>query len=182
MRTKTKDRITPQQEKFIAELLKGKTQRHAYLAAYPKYKNWKPSSLDAEASKLWKQPKIRQRYDELLEKYRESEQQKVKWTREESVKALRFVVEANQREIERIEQAAEDELDALLVEMNKNPNKATTLMSQYITKKKAKRISMTNNKGITDAVSELNKMQGFNEETINVHGAVVFTGEELLED
>ena len=48
--------------------------------------------------------------------------------------------------------------------------------------RKSRRASQVNNKGITEAVAELNKMQGFNEETINMNGSVVFSGEEDLED
>ena len=55
-------------------------------------------------------------------------------------------------------------------------------MREILKQRKLRRASQVNNKGIIDAVAELNKMQGFNEETINMNGTVVFAGEEELED
>ena len=56
--------LTEKQEKFVVELLKGKTQREAYKAAYDA-KNMKESTIDSKSSLLFKQDKIRARYEEL---------------------------------------------------------------------------------------------------------------------
>ena len=56
--------LTPKQEKFIGELLKGKTQREAYKAAYDTT-HMKDKSVDEKACRLFKDSKIRSRYDEL---------------------------------------------------------------------------------------------------------------------
>jgi len=56
--------LTEKQEKFVLELLKGKTQREAYKAAYDA-KNMKDSTIDSKSSLLFKQDKIRARYEEL---------------------------------------------------------------------------------------------------------------------
>ena len=56
--------LTTNQEIFVQKLIEGCSQREAYRYAYSCAK-WKDSSVDAEASKLFKQPKILQRYEEL---------------------------------------------------------------------------------------------------------------------
>lgn len=56
--------LTEKQEKFVIELLKGKTQREAYKAAYDA-KNMKDATIDSKSSLLFKQDKIRARFEEL---------------------------------------------------------------------------------------------------------------------
>ena len=59
--------LTSKQYKFIDELIKGKSQREAYITAYPKSAKWKENAIDSSASKLMKIPKVFQRYNEILE-------------------------------------------------------------------------------------------------------------------
>jgi hypothetical protein len=176
------NKLTKPQEVFIHELIKGSSQYEAYLKAYPSKKNWKRNSIDCEASKLFKNPKIKQRHDELLNKMRENEQKNTMWTREESIETLRYVIDINKKDLNRIEDAAEEELELLQKQIQENPDKAAMLVQLMLKQRKSRRASQVNNKGITDAVAELNKMQGFNEETINMNGSVVFTGEDELEE
>jgi hypothetical protein len=181
-RTSSKDTLTKPQEIFIQELLKGSTQRQAYLKAYPSKKKWKESSLDSAASSLLKNEKVKTRYEQLLNKMREKEQEKTMWTREQSIETLRYVIDVNKKDLERINKAFEEELEALQKLMQENPEEAPLYLQQILKQRKLRRASKVNNQGIIDAVAELNKMQGFNEETINMNGTVVFTGEEELED
>ena len=181
-RTASKNTLTKPQEIFIQELLKGNTQRQAYLKAYPSRKNWKENSLDAAASTLFKNNKVRKRYDELLNKMREEETKKTMWTREQSIETLRYVIDVNKRDLERINKAFEEELEALQKLMQEDPEKAPQYLKEILKQRKLRRASKVNNQGIIEAVAELNKMQGFNEETINMNGTVIFTGEEELED
>lgn len=176
------NKLTSAQEKFIQELIKGSTQRAAYKKAYPKRRNWKDGSIDCEASKLFKKPQIRQRYDELLQKFRSREEEKSRWSREEAIKTLRFVVDKNKQEIERIQDAAEEELELLAEQIKIEPERANALIKEMIQKRKSRRISSIHNAGIVSAVAELNKMQGYNEENINLNGVVTFVGEDELED
>jgi len=181
-RTSSKNTLTKPQEIFIQELLKGSTQRQAYLKAYPSKKKWKESSLDSAASNLLKNEKVRTRYEQLLNKMREKEQEKTMWTREQSIETLRYVIDVNKKDLERINKAFEEELEVLQKLMQEDPEKAPQYLQQILKQRKLRRASKVNNQGIIDAVAELNKMQGFNEETINMNGTVVFTGEEELED
>ena len=57
---------SPKQEKFIGELLKGKTQREAYKAAYNTSK-WTDKSIDEAACRLLRNSKVNSRYKELKE-------------------------------------------------------------------------------------------------------------------
>lgn len=57
-------KITLKQEKFVQELIKGKSQRQAYKAAYSA-KNMKNTTIDSKASHLLKSDKVAARYNEL---------------------------------------------------------------------------------------------------------------------
>ena len=63
--------LTTKQERFVQELIKGKSQRQAYRIAYPSSKEWKDEAVDSKASTLFKNDKVRQRYDELYKKTEE---------------------------------------------------------------------------------------------------------------
>lgn len=56
--------LTTKQEKFVIELLKGKSQREAYKAAYNATK-MKDKTIDDKASLLWRKEEIRARFEEL---------------------------------------------------------------------------------------------------------------------
>ena len=75
--------LTPKQEKFVQELIKGKSQREAYREAY-NLKTMKDENIDSKASKLFAEVKVRSRYDELIGKGAE----KALWTREQAINDL----------------------------------------------------------------------------------------------
>ena len=171
-------KITMQQETFVNEVLKGKTYTEAYKIAYPNSRKWK-KGVSETASRLAATPKVKALLEKGLEEFREREKLKTGWTREEAITQLKFVVETNRRDLERIEQAAEEELELLAKAIQEDPENAAMLVNLMIQKKKATRANSVNNTGIISAVSELNKLQGYNEQTINMNGTVVFTEEEL---
>ena len=174
--------LTPKQEIFVQELVKGKSQYESYLTAYPSKRNWKRNSIDSNASQLRSKAKIKQRYEELMEIMREEETQRTKWTREESIATLKYVIDVNKKDLDRIQDAMDEELEMLQQQILEKPENAAMFVKEMLKNRKSRRASQVNNKGITDAVAELNKMQGFNEETINMNGVVMFTGEDELED
>lgn len=167
---------------FINELLKGKSQRQSYLVAYPERFTWSPGSLDVSASELFNSPKVKARYEAKLAKIQEKEQKEVQWTREQSIQNLRYVIERNREDVDRIEQAIEMEISLLAKQIQDNPEEAPYLVQSLLAKQRARRMTNTNNTGIIAAVAELNKMQGFNEENINMSSTVVFSGASDLED
>lgn len=55
-------------EIFVQEIIKGSTQRVAFMAAFPNSKDWKKASVDVNASKLMKNPWVINRLAELRSK------------------------------------------------------------------------------------------------------------------
>ena len=75
--------LTTKQEKFVQELVKGKSQREAYKVAYD-VKTTKDENIDSKASKLFAVDKVRARYEELINQSAEQ----ALWTREQAIKDL----------------------------------------------------------------------------------------------
>lgn len=63
--------LTTKQERFVQELIKGKSQREAYKIAYPASEKWKDENVDSKASNLLKNAKVKTRYEELKKKTEE---------------------------------------------------------------------------------------------------------------
>lgn len=59
------EKLTLKQEKFVQELISGKSQREAYRIAYPSSKKWKDENVDSQASNMLKIPKVFTRYQAL---------------------------------------------------------------------------------------------------------------------
>lgn len=88
-------RLTIKQEKYVQGLIEGLSQREAYRRAYPNTK-MKDKTIDEEASKMLKNPKISQRYEELISEHKA----KALWTREEAVETLRWLKKKAEDDIE----------------------------------------------------------------------------------
>lgn len=58
-------KLTAKQEKFVEELVKGKSQREAYRIAYPKSVNWVDGAVDTQACILSKNSKVLERYNQI---------------------------------------------------------------------------------------------------------------------
>jgi hypothetical protein len=61
-------KLTPQREIFAAEIAKGSTQAAAYLAAYPRARAWKDTTLWPTASRLAAEPAVVARIADLRTK------------------------------------------------------------------------------------------------------------------
>ena len=81
--------LTPKQEKYVQGLVAGLSQRQAYIEAGYSSKNKTDNYLDVEASKLFKNPKVYQRYQDLFEEHK----QKALWTREMAINDLIWLKE-----------------------------------------------------------------------------------------
>ena len=81
--------LTPKQEKYVQGLVAGLSQRRAYIEAGYSSKNKTDNYLDVEASKLFKNPKVYQRYQDLFEEHK----QKALWTREMAINDLIWLKE-----------------------------------------------------------------------------------------
>lgn len=167
------NRLTPKQEKFVEEIAKGKTQRQAYLVAYPNSKNYKENTIDSRASVLMKNKKVIKRLNEL----KQSTEKKVEWTRKKALETINYVMEMNQKDIERINEAFNTEIDlkeAKILELGQemaqcqsikelaNLSKRMQNLTEEIAKlKKQRRTSGTNVRGIYEGAKLLNRMFGF---------------------
>lgn len=81
-------KLTQKQERFVQELIKGKSQREAYKIAYPTSKKWKDNVVDVKACELLKNGKVKVRYDELRGKVLKRAEEKAIITAEEVIKGI----------------------------------------------------------------------------------------------
>ncbi|MBG9981736.1 terminase small subunit [Aerococcaceae bacterium DSM 111020] len=79
--------LTPKQERFVQGIVAGLSQRQAYIKAGYSTNNKTDNYIDVEASKLFSNPKVFHRYQELMDEHKE----KALWTREEAVEALKWL-------------------------------------------------------------------------------------------
>lgn len=63
--------LTTKQERFVHELIKGKSQRQAYKIAYPTSRKWKETAIDSQASRLFNNSVVHARFEELKKKTEE---------------------------------------------------------------------------------------------------------------
>lgn len=89
--------LTPQQSKYVDYLVKGLSQRKAYKRAYD-VKGRTDKYIDDKASSLFRNPEVRARYNELLEKA--SNRAVVK--REEIIEELKSIAFANSTDFAQI--------------------------------------------------------------------------------
>lgn len=164
-------RLTPKQEKFVEGILEGKSQYEAYITAYPKAKNWKREAIDTQASQLMQNSKIVVRLKQLGEK----DIKKVFWTRQKALETINKAMEMHQQDMERIEQAYQQDLDRKDYELQQwvqllaVDNVDTKHVQAHINKlldemsdlRKKRRVNAVNTHGIYEGAKILNRMFGF---------------------
>lgn len=148
--------LTPKQEKFVEGILQGKTQYESYIEAYPKAKNWTRNSIDVNAHTLLNDTKIQLRLKEMGWK----EQKKVEWTRKRALETINRVIELNNEDMERINNAytrERQEAEAELVRL-------ATLMTMEDIDRTAVATKM---KQVNDRIAQLDKQPRMNKTNIN---------------
>lgn len=166
-------RLTPKQEKFVEEILKGKTQYEAYINAYPRAKNWQRQAVDVNASQLMNDTKIKLR----LEEYGYKQEKKILWTRQKALETINYVMDMNKKDMERIDRAYEDEiqlLNAQIMELSQQMTQETDprkiyniakgmqeLTAEIALRNKQRRTNSTNARGIYEGAKILNRMFGY---------------------
>ena len=91
--------LTVKQEKYVQELLKGKSQREAYKIAYPSSRKWKDNVVDVRACELLKHSKVSVRYAKLREEREAEHKAKALYTLEEAVTDLKGIKELAYKDI-----------------------------------------------------------------------------------
>lgn len=92
--SKKKKQLTAKQEKYIAGLVEGLSQRQAYINAYDTSR-MSPKTIDNKASLLFKQEEIRVRYQEILNEHKA----KALYTKEQATKDLIWIKETAREDI-----------------------------------------------------------------------------------
>jgi len=166
-----KRNLTAKQEEFCQQIMMGKTQRQAYINAYPKAKNWKINSIDYNASILMDNENIINRLKQLG--YRDAK--KVEWTRQKALETINKAMEMHQQDMERIEKAYQEDLDRKDMELKEWVNLLTVenvdkqrvqkhinqLLDEMSDLRKVRRINAVNTRGIYEGAKILNRMFGF---------------------
>lgn len=93
--------LTPKQERFCQNLeVKRVSQRAAYMEAYPKSKDWKPSTVDEKACRLANSDKILARRAEIAKEEADRIAKEAAWTRNDALKELKSLIEKANEQIE----------------------------------------------------------------------------------
>lgn len=108
--------LTAKQERFCQNLvIKGLTQRQAYLDAYPKSKEWKPETVDEAACRLVNgNCKVLTRIEELKAEQKAIVQAEAKWTRDKAYKTLTALMERAEREYQTNEELSSPCVSAII--------------------------------------------------------------------
>ena len=144
--------LTTKQEIFVQRLIEGYSQREAYKFAY-NCEKMKDESIDIEASKLFNNPKISLRYQELLEEHK----QKALWNRSKAEEKLMWLLDKSQEDIEYrgLKQANSNSMLNTIKELN-------TLTDLYPKKNKEEDVNLEDREAekIANAILELRERNG----------------------
>ena len=170
------NKLSPKQEVFVDEILKGKTQIEAYRIAYPRSKDWTYDSAKVAASHLMDNEKVQA----TLKEYGYANHKQAMWTRQKALDTINYVMDMNRADMERIAEACQTEIDlyeAKLMQKGQEMAAASKVGNQRLVMqvakemqditetiqklKKQKRTNSTNIKGIFEGAKILNRMFGF---------------------
>lgn len=69
---KKKSGIEPEEERYLQGLMQGKSQRQAYLDAYPQRRHWSFRTIDNKASELLRRDEIKVRFEQMQQDARDA--------------------------------------------------------------------------------------------------------------
>ncbi len=142
-------KLTAKQEEFVQNLINGASQREAYKKAY-NCVNAKDSTIDSKASNLFKQEKVRARFEEIQARMRERQETKTIMTAEERMEWLSKVVHG-----EILEEVVEVDKDTGLCVKIEKPSKIDTRLKALDTLNKMDGNYKTNIEGSIDINKKL---------------------------
>ena len=107
--------LTPKQERFCQNLeVKRVSQRAAYMDAYPKSKEWKPSTVDENACRLANNNKILARRKEIAKEEAERIAKEAAWTRQDALKELKKLIDRANNEMDATETMSGPNVSAII--------------------------------------------------------------------
>lgn len=131
------EKLTLKQEKFVQNLIKGMSQREAYKNSYDA-KNMKDETIDTRACELFKNSKIKARYEELLKRLEDkaimSAEERMKWL-SKVIKADIKVEREYDNEVKEYDPYMSDRLKAMDI-LNKMDGQYTTKIEGNISVEK----------------------------------------------
>lgn len=190
-------KLTAKQEKFINLVLEGYSLKTSYLKCFPEYREKQNLKyIYDNASKLFNEPAIHNRYMELREMMEKEWQERAIWTREQAINELKELLRKNRIESDRYEQAYDDEMEMLTRQIEEKTLELENPKGYMSKKKKAElqddidnlklariqcnRRHQSNrnvNEAILSSIQQLNEMLGYNkkpDEKIQLQAQVSF--------
>jgi uncharacterized protein (UPF0335 family) len=165
------------EKKFLELLVIGEVPKwRAYDIAYPPRVRVNDGSTkyieycSRKANQLLKKANVKKRYEIMQEQIKQSLVDRGVWTKEKGIEKLIDRIEANENEQKRINETYEAQIDMLLLKIQEtqSANEKEKLLNQVMKLRKEIRNNTVNNNAIIQAVTELNKMHGFNAQEITV--------------
>lgn len=107
--------LTPKQELFCQNLeVKRMSQRAAYIGAYPKAKDWKPSTVDENACRLANNSKIIARRKEIAKEEADRIAKEAAWTRNDALNELKKLINRANEEMDATETMSGPNVSAIV--------------------------------------------------------------------
>ena len=167
------DKPLTKKEKYFLELIviHNKEPWYAYDKAYPaKKENRTKQCCQTKAKQTLKKANVAKRYEEMTEEMNKALIRQGLWTKDEAIEKLRDVLNRNAEEQNRINETCNAEIDLLLIKIQEadTADKKEKLLNQVMKLRKSIRNNSINNNAILTAISELNKMHGYNSQEITL--------------
>ena len=128
--------LTDKQQKFVDNLISGKTQYESYLDAYPNSKKWSRKVVDNKACELLKKENVKARYNELRAEEEARQREKYSLDRDKALESYLWLVNEAKETMEvcGIKQATANAYISAL-------DKACNLLDLYPDKKQSVKLS-----------------------------------------
>lgn len=167
---------------FIAAHLAGFTLADAYVIGFPHAVRHSKNRRKNQGLQVLRRPHVQRYISDRRAELSERLTEAVFWDRQNSVEALRLVIEHNIKDLRRFEEAREQELAYLESQIMNSEEVDPELMSNLFKAMRRRSMNETINRGIVAAVSELNKMYGFSGESVNLTAQITFSKDDDIPD
>lgn len=166
--------LTAKQKKLL-ELIVYEHYPHwkAYDIAYPardKTKERPKNYLFRSCARVLCIPSVKKKKAEMEQENKERLIEKNLWSKEQSIEQLKYIIKSNREENDRVNNTYNEQVDLILTKLEEaeTANDKEQLLNEILELKKKRRNSTINNNAILSAVTELNKMHGFNTQELIV--------------
>lgn len=175
--------ITLPEDNFVRDIMEGKSREDAYSDNFD-VEGMELEDIKYKARLLFQRRHIRKHYQNIFQEMQDKLATGSAYTFEEGVFTLKRLKDKTLLQLEDVQMARDEEIDRLLdeIELEKNPKKREKLFSEVNKIRRYRTVTTSESLAIQGAIAELNKMHGFNEENVNLGGAVTFVGGETLDD